>query len=157
MDTCSVPPPRKLRRVQLPSVINPNLDGFLIFSEKAWSSLASDERTFVRNYNRAIRHSKQTPKPPSGTTIGSPKDNGTGNGDILNKREYKLRRCRRKQPQVRSPVTGLPPPQLAQDHNRRVLFNLDNLQPDDDRPDDNVQCPVTICTEQRSAIRNNEG
>ena len=112
----------------------------MIFSAKVWSSLAPHERVFVRDYNRAIRHSKPVPKLPSGITIGSLKDDGTGNGDILDKREYKLRRCRRKQPQVRSPVTGLPPPQLAHDHNRRVLFNLDNLQPDGDCSNDNIQC-----------------
>ena len=66
------------------------------------------------------------------------------NGDILNKQEYKLRRCWRKSPQVRSPVQGLPPPQLAPNNNRRVLFNLDNLQNDDDRGEDSIQGPCRV-------------
>ena len=128
-----IPPPPtssvvKYRRVsKLPEVIHPNLDNFIYIPQRAWTKLEDEDKSFVRVHNRALRHKKRPPPPPEGITIGDPKDDGTGNGDVLNKREYKLRRCRRKYPQVHPRVDGLPPPPPpALENQRRVMFHLED-------------------------------
>jgi len=77
------PLPKRPRRTQggeekivqgtqpLPPVINPNMDGIIkIHPSTTWYGLSEEDRTFVLNYNRAVRHNEEPPSPPKGVTIG---------------------------------------------------------------------------------------
>ena len=59
------------RKASLPSVIHPNLDGLIyIKPASSWETLKDEHRTFVLNYNRAVRHEEDLPEIPSGVKIG---------------------------------------------------------------------------------------
>ena len=77
------PLPKRPRRTQggeeksvqgtqsLPPVINPNMEGIIKISPSTlWYSLSEDDKTFILNYNRAIRHNEEKPELPKGVTIG---------------------------------------------------------------------------------------
>jgi len=52
----------------LPPVINPNMEGIIkIHPSTTWYGLSEEDRTFVLNYNPAIRHNEKTPSPPKGS------------------------------------------------------------------------------------------
>ena len=46
---------------------------FLIAPTSSWKELKDGHRTFILNYNRAIRHSEDLPEIPSGVKIGERK------------------------------------------------------------------------------------
>ena len=85
------PSPTKIRKVtkgdgkmaSLPSVLHPNLSGYLQLEADLWSNLSPTDKSYIRLHNRSLRHSKDLPPPPSGVTIGERKDDGRGNGDVI--------------------------------------------------------------------------
>jgi len=77
------PSHKKIRRTQvgeekptpgsqpLPTVLHPNMEGIIKISPSSlWYSLSEDDKTFILNYNRAIRHNEDKPELPKGVTIG---------------------------------------------------------------------------------------
>ena len=67
------------RKASLPPVIHPNLEGFIYITPTAtWEKLKKDHRTFVLNYNRAVRHDEERPEIPSGVKIGEKKEQDRG-------------------------------------------------------------------------------
>jgi len=81
--TVTEPLPKRPRRTQggeektvqgtqsLPPVINPNMEGIIkIYPSTTWYGLSEEDRTFVLNYNRAVRHNEEPPSPPKGVNIG---------------------------------------------------------------------------------------
>ena len=142
-------PAAKVRRVEkdggktvpLPAVLHPNLKGFVYVPSDVWDNLASDDQTFIRSYNKAVRHSTALPDTPAGTKLGPPQDDGKGNKDLAlsRRRNQRFQRCRRRLPQQLKPVDApLPPPPNDTMQQpppspppRRVLFNLDDVPMDD--------------------------
>ena len=55
----------------LPTVLHPNMESIIKISPSSlWYALSEDDKTFILNYNRAIRHSEDKPALPKGVTIG---------------------------------------------------------------------------------------
>ena len=121
----SNPPAKRTRRAastqtaKLPTVIHPNLEGFLRLHSDQWNNLYKEGKDFITSFNRALRHKEELPSPPNGTTIGPKKDDCCGNTDV-----GKGGRPRR----VRRATTDMNEDELPEDEpsSRKVLFHLDD-------------------------------
>ena len=84
-----MPPTKKVRQTQggdeqktipgtqaLPAVLHPNMEGIIkIYPSSVWYGLSEDNKTFVLNYNRAVRHSEELPAVSKRVTIGEKESN----------------------------------------------------------------------------------
>jgi hypothetical protein len=78
----------------LDATVFPNLGGFIhVRPASRWGGLCDSHRAFINKYNRSVRHEETLPSPPTGITIGEPKDDGHGNTDTAVFRPRRKRRA----------------------------------------------------------------